>query len=121
METKKLNIKNIFNENVCSFQMAKRIKEKGITCANTYFAYDEDGQITTGGWLSEISSKYATFYPCVNTAMAIVIAEQTNADLKKIDVYKTESSYRLSYNDFFEIETENIADLFLEFWLRFKK
>lgn len=119
----KIDIGKSFRNSVCSFEVAKKIAEKGFTCANTFLAYDENGEIGDGGWLQKVTG--AKMYPCVNLAMAYVVAENTSAELDKMALYQVchndkEPTFKLTYKDKV-YEAERCADVLLLFWCDFKK
>ncbi len=114
----KINLTNRFREELCTFEMSKKAKIAGATCANTYFAYDNMGNVTSGGWLEGIG--YDNFYPCISFPFACVMLEDTDLDHKNVDLYEGDGSYTLKYKT--EAYTsKNIVDVLLEIWLKHKK
>ena len=85
METK-IDLTKRFREELCSFTMAKKAKINGMTCANTYFAYDSNGDVTSGGWLESMG--YDNFFPCINFPFACSMLEDTDIDPIKIVMFK---------------------------------
>lgn len=123
---KTLNIADLFKENLCSFEMAKKVKEAGATCENTYFAYDDEGEVTSAGWLKELG--FNDLYPCINLAFAISVLEETQFDPEKIELwyldseaYPTKKVYFFKYDGGEVLSSENLVDLLLEVWLKYKK
>lgn len=124
MQTLKLT--DLFKENLCSFEMAKRVKEAGATCANTYFAYDDQGEVSNAGWLENLG--FNDFYPCINLAFAISVLEETQIDPDKIELwyldsesYPTKKEYFFKYDGGEVLSSENLVDLLLEVCLKNKK
>lgn len=134
----KLDLKQIFDSNLCSFHVAVKAKKAGFTCANTFYAYDENGNVTDAGWMEnggqgEIKGllaslpkfKAPTLYPAINICMAIGLIEDTTLDISKCEFKHTfttkgEWKYMFIYNKD-EMFSERLADLMVLVWLKYKK
>lgn len=127
---KTLNIADLFKQNLCSFEMAKKVKAAGMTCANTFFVYDDQGEVADAGWLESLG--FNDFYPCINLAFAISMLDSketigTLQDVNKIELwemdsesYPTKKEYFFKYDGGEVLSSENLVDLLLEVWLKYK-
>jgi|CXWK01.1.fsa_nt_gi hypothetical protein len=123
---KTLDLKQLFTNNVCSFEMAKKMKEAGMTCANTFFVYDSQGEVADAGWMEELG--FNDFYPCINLAFAISMIEDTAVPVDKIELWEMDNDkYPTGKQYFFKCEgdetlsSENLIDLILMVYLKYKK
>ncbi len=114
----KINILDMAKHYLCSFEMAKQASAAGMTCANTYFSYDENGNIGDGGWLEGLG--YQNFYPCINFPFAVAMLEDTDLDASKVQVVKNGSKFIFSY-DTETAESSNIVDVIIMMWIRHRK
>ena len=115
---KKINLSERFRQEICTFEIAKRLHLAGMTCANTFFAYDEHGEITDAGWLESVAGM--KLYPCVNFAMACAMMEDTDIDFNNVGFYQDGDLYKISVKD--QVwENANIVDLLMELWIKYKK
>jgi len=130
---KKLNLKQLFTDNICSFEVAKQAKAAGITCANTFFAYDSEGGLTDAAWLEQMG--FTDFYPAINLALAIsaiggdVVIDGQPIDPTKVELYSLDSEeyptttrYYFKYNgQLLAGDFENLVDLLVTIWIKYKK
>ena len=121
------NINELFKANTCTFEMAKVVKDVGMTCTNTYFAYDDKGEVTDGGWLDELGLQNQ-FYPCINLAFALHMLEDTGLYPEKIELWSLDSNehptqtvFYFKYCDDPALESTNQVDLLLLVWMKYKK
>ena len=99
-------------DELCTFEMSKRIKNAGLTCANTYFAYDNDGKLNDGACMENIGID--NLYPCVTFSFAVNMLE--GLDFGKIECYQTDTCTYINYNGK-QFSSTNIVDAVLELWL----
>lgn len=129
----KLDLKKLFDDSLCSFEISKRAKESGMTCANTFYAYDEHGEVTDGAWMAEGGQgdtknlldslpnfKPPILYPAINIAMALGLLEDCSLDFKKIDCYEFNGKYFFKHKEGL-FQSEKLVDLFIEVWIVHKK
>lgn len=111
----KIDLAKLFSDSLCSFEVAKKAKQAGMTCANTFYAFDSTGEVTDGAWLEKITG--AEMYPAINLPLAIGMLENTDLKFDKIDVSETDGKYSLCYED--EIyESTKLIDIFVEVWIK---
>ncbi len=114
---KKLNLTERFKQEICSFETAKKIAAAGMTCANTFIAYNKDGEVNDAAWMQNITG--IKLYPCVNFALACIMMEDTSIDFNNTELYQDGDMYRLTWEN--EVyENTNIVDLLMELWVKFK-
>jgi len=124
-EMNTLDLKQLFKSNVCSFEMAKKMKEDGMTCQNTFFVYDDHGEVADAGWLESLGYNY--FYPCINLALAIRMMESLPIQHEKIELWQIQEGptlpafYYLKYDGGQADSSENLVDLLLTFYLKHNK
>lgn len=112
------DLKQLFVDNLCSFEVAKLAKQAGATCANTYFAYDKFGKINTGGWLESVG--FDSFFPCINLAFAISMLSECQIDFFKVEIYELEGMYYFKYHGCLELNEKNLPDLLVKAWIKYK-
>ena len=119
-----IDLQKRFKAEICSFEMAKKIRAAGMTCANTYFSYDEDGQVGDGAWLGEISERYG-MAPCVQFPFAVAMLEEVIEDFDNISISRYDMA---DWGERFEVaydgeafESNNLVDAILSLWLKYKK
>lgn len=115
----KIDLPGLFKKSICTFAAAQKAAEHGFTCANTYYAYDERGEVTNGGWLQDVAG--CKMYPAINIALAIGILEDTDV-IKYWDgvaIYLSNGMYYFKC-DVFNAQNENLCDLLIDVWINFK-
>jgi hypothetical protein len=110
-----INLKERFKEEICSFEVAKKAKEAGMTCANTYLAYNNDGSVTTGAWLESVG--YNHLYPCINFVLACIMVEDVCPNPLKIELTENDGIYFFYYEGQ-SYQSNNIVDVMIEFWIK---
>lgn len=116
----KIELKALFKGSLCSFDMAKKCAKAGMTCANTFFAYDEHGDINDGAWLQKISPQYK-MYPAINVPFAILMLEDTDLKLFELELHiDSDELFHLRYGAE-EYTGDNLPDVLLAAWLKHKK
>jgi hypothetical protein len=130
MEQIKIDLQKTFQDNLCSFDVAKKLKEAGMTCANTYYAFDDKGQINDGAWMEnpeKIKERFGlkdfnppVMYPAINLAMAIGMIEDTDIDVKRFECYQFNGKYFFKYKDE-TYQSEKLVDVMLQVWLKHSK
>lgn len=118
MEKTKIDLMSRFKRELCSFDIAKKLKKAGVTCANTYFMYDKDGNLGDGSWLEDITE--IEMYPAINFPLSVMMLEEGGLKYGKIDCYKIHDDYYIEYNNI-TYRNENIVDALMLLWLEFKK
>lgn len=125
-----IDLKSLFTDSVCSFEAAKKARASGFSCANTFFAYDDKGEVTDGGaWLEDIFNEPDKFFPCINIAMAVSLLGDTDLDSNMILLFRMDKgpepfdrpNYVFQYNGKLEFTNTNLADLLIDVWIRYKK
>lgn len=120
----KVDLKSEFQNNLCSFDLAKEAKKAGMTCANTFFAYEEDGSICDGGWIESLG--YDGYYPAINLSFALFMLDEVPA--KMYDIVKTDDEdrpYKVTFTradssvNYFE--AAKLVDAVLLVWLKSKE
>lgn len=118
----KIDFQELFDFSVCSFEVAKKAAAAGMTCANTFFAYNEKGEVGDSGWLQKIYDK-AKFYPVINTPLAIFMLEDTTIDLgdESFGLFNnTETkTFVLKYKGD-EISDANLVNVLVLAWIKYK-
>lgn len=138
MEKTQINLREEFKQNLCSFEVAKKAKAAGMTCANTYFAYDKDGNIGDGGWMEDEKNikmireqtgkpnwQPPVFYPAINLAFAIGMLEHTDIDFGNFECFeiwdeKKGLEFVAEYEGKEVFKSKNLTDLFVEVWIKHK-
>ncbi len=129
---KQIDLRKRFKDNICSFDIAKKAAAAGMTCANTFYAYDEHGELTDGAWLAEgvegvnknlLASlpnfKAPILFPAINLPMAIGMLEDTDLEYKMMDCYFDEKYFfRYAGNIY---KSNKLVDLLVEVWIKHKK
>lgn len=118
----KLDLSQIFKQNICTFAVAKQAAAAGMTPANTYFSYDDSGGLSDGAWTGPVLKK--KFYPAINLLLALYMAtEETTLTLDD----PTLEFFADPAGDFFmfnyrgdQIKTNNLVDLFVLVWIKYK-
>lgn len=112
-----INLEKLFHSGICSFQMAKRLAEKGITTKinHLWLAYNDNGELMTGAkWMANAGY---FMYPAIDYQTAIVLLEEVIDNTSEIEVILNDSGeYQVSCKGE-KIITENIVDLILKLWL----
>lgn len=138
MQKFEINLTDEFKENICSFYVAKKAKAAGMNSANTFYAYDEEGQTTDAGWMeSENNLKMLreqlknprwmppVMYPAINLPFAIGMLEDTTIDHKKLECWE-EWDEEKGTTFFFKtgddvMQNTKLVDLMVEVWIKYKK
>lgn len=141
MEQQQIDLRATFDKYICSFEVAKKAKEAGMTCANTFYAYDVFGKITDGGWMDgdiETGNEMAkmakelrkknnlppiVMYPAISLPFAIGLLEDTKLDaneMKKLSCYEFNEKYFIKYKEQV-YQSEKLVDIIVEFWIKNKK
>lgn len=111
---KQLDLSELFKKSLCSFEIAKKARAEGMTCANTFYAYDPNGDLGDGGWLEKITG--TEMYPAINLAFSIGMLDNTDLKSDKIQLSEEDGKYSLHYED--EIyQSENLVDVIVELWI----
>ncbi len=122
-----IDLKQLFLDSICSFEMAQKAKFAGMTCANTFFAYDESGQIGDGAWLENPPEmikdlpafKQPVLFPAINLALAIFMLDDIlGAD--KIECYQIDDVYVCKFNGK-GYEGKKLVDAVIDLWIHNKK
>lgn len=71
----KIDLKQLFNEGHCSFDISQRMAKVGIEPNHTALSYDKSGSLGNGGWVAEIWEEKDAFFPAVNLYEAVVLLE----------------------------------------------
>lgn len=127
---KKINLTDLFKDSLCSFDLAKKAKLAGISPENTFYAFDELGEINDGGWMYGEKAKEFTahipgwkppvYYPAINLPFAIGLLEDCDIDPRDIECHEFNGKYFLKYKDTL-LQGTKAVDLFVEFYLIYKK
>ena len=114
---KKLDLRAEFKKSICSFEVAKKASEAGMSCANTYYAYDENGGLNDGAWLEKVTG--AKMYPAINIALAIGLLENLSIepDLNAFSEKDNKFCFEHKGNT---TEAETLADLCVLVWIKYK-
>ena len=123
---KPIDLAKLFKACLCSFEVAKKAKQAGMTSANTYFAYfayDVNGQVGDCGWLEKVAGMEV--FPAINTAFAVAMLENTDLNLSKIELYQELTLHGPDGNFVFNYEgevykSENLVDVLVEVWIKHK-
>jgi hypothetical protein len=132
MQTK-IDITKAFADQFCSLELAKKAKTAGFTCANTFYSYDEAGEIGDGAWMErpevieqlrkmtgKADWKPPVMYPAINLAMAIGMLEYTDLEHGKVECYEYNGKYFFKYKG--EVfQGEKLANVLVEVWLKHRK
>lgn len=121
--TQTINIEKRFKDEVCTFAAAKRAKAAGMTCANTFFAYDRRGEISDGGWLEKLGF-FQEYYPCINFAFACAMLNECDFDKAQFTVTSLVKNGRTLYTISYkkdEFTDANIVDVMVDFWAKYKR
>ena len=114
---KQIDLSKLFRESLCSFEVAKKAKQVGMTCANTFYAYDSKGELNDGAWLEKITG--AEMYPAINLPFAIGMLEDTDLKFDKIDCSEIDGKYSLYYES--EIyQSTNLINILVDVWIKHK-
>ncbi len=116
--SKKINLNELFVSSLCTFKGAKKAKAAGFTCANTYFAYEANGELCNAGWMEELGKD--SLSPAINIAMAIVMLEDTDLNQSEIELSNDDVKFTLKYGDDI-FESTNLPDLLIELWIKYKR
>jgi hypothetical protein len=110
-----IDLQELFKSSVCSFEIAKQAKANGFNCENTFYSYDEQGELGDGGWLEKITG--AKMYPAFSLPLAMGYLEHTNIPpdkFKDIELSEIDGFYTIKYDT--EIHTsKNVIDVILMF------
>jgi hypothetical protein len=112
-----ISLKEEFISSLCTFEVSKKAKMAGATCANTYLAYDDTGEITDGGYLEKIGC--AGYYPAISLPFAILMLDDTDIEVDTIRFIKNDEGYIFSANNK-SFKSENIVDVLVLAWIEFK-
>lgn len=113
-----INILQRFRDELCTFEVAKKAAAAGMTCANTFFAYDEHGEVTDGGWLQKVTG--LTYYPAINFAMSVAMLENMTFPVSAIKLEQEGDSFFLTCNEI-TISANNIVDVIILTWIKYKR
>lgn len=114
-----INLHDRFRAETCTFEMAKQAALAGMTPTNTFFAYDEKGEINDAGWMHDMGYK---LYPCINFAFAAGMLENTSLDLTKISFYQQpDGLYIFETGSGQKYSSQNIVDCLVSVWLDHKQ
>lgn len=110
-----IDIEKRFKASLCTFEMSKKVAAAGMTCANLYFAYDEDEEVSNGAWLEKLGYKV---YPCMDFTFAITMLSEVlrhphNLQLQDSSV---DGYYKIIYKNK-AYDSKNIVDVVLMCWL----
>lgn len=118
---KQIDLSKLFIESLCSFECSKKAKQAGMTCANTFYAYNNKGELGDGAWLETVTG--AEMYPAINLAFAIGMLDDTNLKFDKVKCEENDvlsNKYSISYED--EVyKSNNLIDIIIELWIKHKK
>lgn len=133
MQRNKIDLSKRFRSEICSFEVAKKAREAGMTCANQFYSYDENGNLGDGAWMEDeegIKKKFPQLegrfkaplmYPAIMFPFAVGMLEDTDVeDWSKIDFYEYNGKYFLKH-DSEMYQSENIVDVLVLFWIKNKK
>lgn len=131
MDRIKIDLQERFRAEVCSFEVAKKAKLAGMTCANTFLSYDEQGNLGDGAWMEDeekVRSKFGlkdfkapVLYPAIMFPFAVCMLEDTDVDdWSKIEFYEFNKKYFFKYKEEL-FQSENIVDVLILFWIGHKK
>ncbi len=111
----KIDLKARFREELCSFDLAKKADKAGVTCANTFFAYDNKGNLTDGAWLASVGYD---MYPCINFAFACHLLADcvTEEEFERISFSRIGEHYIISFEEFSHMSI-NIVDVVLSLYI----
>ena len=115
-----INLTARFKAEICTFETAKKAKASGMTCANTYYAYDEKGELNNGGWLDGIFDDYS---PAIQFPFAVTMLEDIGIDIKEILLYQDDQDggkFYLIYRKEL-LQSRNLVDVLVHLWLIHKK
>ncbi len=113
-----IDLSKRFEAELCTFEVAKKARAAGMTCANTFLSYDENGERGDGAWLEKITGSIQ--YPCINFPLALMMMEGTDLDFSKVQMVESEGKFVLKYNGE-KIESGNIVDTLILAWIKHKK
>ena len=122
-----IDLIKIFNENICSFDCAKRLKEKtGITAKYTGLGYNEHKEITTDFWIEEIDDNFK-LYPAISLTQVIILLESVGFTNEKCKVLsenedKTgfECTYMLSDTELIRLNAFTLVNLLTVLYIEIK-
>ena len=133
MDRIKIDLQARFKAEICSFEVAKKAKLAGMTCANMFYSYDEQGNLGDGAWMEDeeriikkfpmMAGKFKApvMYPAIMFPFAVGMLEDTDIDdWKKIEFYEFNKKYFFKYKDEL-FQSENIVDTLILFWIKHKK
>lgn len=131
MEQIKIDLQKVFTDQLCSFDVAKKAKEAGMNCSNTFYAFDEKGAVNDGAWMENeemIKQQYPTLknftapvlFPAINLAMAIGMLEDTDLEFPKLNVYQFGDKFFIKYKDE-TYQSEKLVDVVVLIWCKHKK
>ena len=102
-----IDLIKIFNNNICSFDCAKRLKkETGITAKFTGLGYNEHKEITTDFRIEEIDGNFK-LYPAISLTQIIILLESAGFINEKCkELSEKEHGFKCEYAF---SDTENIS------------
>jgi len=112
-----IDLKKRFIDELCTFELAKKASVAGMTCANTFLSYDERGELGDGAWLEDVTG--AKMYPAINFPFAVIMLEDTDLELRKINFYEYNENYFFKYKSEM-YQSANIVDALIMAWLKHK-
>lgn len=137
---KSINLSEVLQQSICSFEMAKKAWENGINLVNTIMWFDDKGVAKIMGKIDYTVFQKQVYngdndfgtYPCISLPHAISVLGKTTLDPDKILVYcidkiddDTEAPpqqlYYFNYDGKVIAKNENLVDLLLEVWINNKK
>lgn len=115
MSEQRLNINDLFQASICSFEVSKRIAAAGISRLDEWANYGPDGQLGDFPGIGTITGSKE--YPAVPLHAAImIVSEEPNCRMDIVELYNMEKKYVLWLGDISRHD-KNLVDLLLNWWL----